>query len=179
MNTTIELSTAELEAWIEKRTAESSAESNLYLWDWQAMQYLKAERDRMRERLTAAEESKIRLQWDLDTANARNEMDELAEELAALKTPPDVECWKRLVTIAYAEGGDGALQIERITAEYNRAKAESEQWREAHDEQIRLNLIDKAELVLLRETLADIRKQHAQTYLADIRKQLADAQTYL
>src|ERR1017187_3338003 len=124
MNTTIELSTAELEAWIEKRTAESSAESNLYLWDWQAMQHLKAECDRMCERLTAAEESKIRLQWDLDTANARNEMDELAEELAALKTPPDVECWKRLVTIAYAEGGDGALQIERITAEYNRAKAE-------------------------------------------------------
>ena len=118
------LTPVELQSWIEKRTAESSAESNLHLWDWQVMRHLKAERDRMCERLTAAEESKIRLQWDLDTANARNEMDELAEELTALKAPPDVECWKRLVTIAYAEGGDGALQIERITAEYNRAKAE-------------------------------------------------------
>ena len=47
----IELTNAELEAWIDKRTAESSAESNLHLWDWQAMRHLKAERDRLRETL--------------------------------------------------------------------------------------------------------------------------------
>ena len=71
MRTTVrtELTTAELEAWIEKRAAESSADSNLHLWDLQAMRHLKAERDCLR--------------------------------------------------------------------------LESEQWRESHDEQIRLNLLDK------------------------------------
>ena len=54
----IELTTAELEAWIEKRTAESAAESNLHLWDWQAMRHLKAECDRLREALADMSASK-------------------------------------------------------------------------------------------------------------------------
>jgi len=48
------------------------------------------------------------------------QMLEVSGELARLKAPPDVEAWKTLVRLAYAEGGDGARNIEAITAEYNR-----------------------------------------------------------
>lgn len=49
----------------------------------------------------------------------------LRVELDALLQPPDVPCWKELVRLAYADDGDGALGINRITAEYNRMKASS------------------------------------------------------
>lgn len=48
----------------------------------------------------------------------------LTDENERLKTPPDVYSWKCLVAYAYEMGGDGARDIERITAEYNRKDAD-------------------------------------------------------
>ena len=104
------LTPKELEDWISKRTAESAAETGLHIWDWQAMCHLKAERD------------------------------ELRAELAALTATPDNICWKQLVAFAYQASENGAHLIERITAEYNRMKAERDH---------------------MRDTLADARKQLA------------------
>jgi len=52
-------------------------------WSGSSPKELAAECDRLRERVAAAEESKIRLQWDLDTANA--EIIERADEAARLR----------------------------------------------------------------------------------------------
>lgn len=54
----------------------------------------------------------------------RAELARANEETARLTTPPDVAEWKELVDRAYRDGGDGARRIDRITAEYNRARKE-------------------------------------------------------
>ena len=143
------LTPVELQSWIEKRTAEPAAESNLHLWDWQAMIDLKA---RLAETEARRQESFAFYE------DARRQIETLQKECARLSAA-SVESEKDLsqssrLSIAWMEPSKSA-------------EAERDQWREAHDEQIRLNLIDKAELVRLREALVDIRKQ------------LADAQTYL
>jgi hypothetical protein len=52
-------------------------------WSGSSPKELAAECDRLRERVTSAEESKIRLQWDLDTSNA--EIIDRADEAARLR----------------------------------------------------------------------------------------------
>jgi hypothetical protein len=50
-------------------------------------------------------------------------------ELAELKKPPEIEDWKALVGHSYDNDADGALRINRITAEYNRVRDElAEAW---------------------------------------------------
>ncbi len=61
------------------------------------------------------------------------------ESLTALREhfkPPEVPEWEALVRLAYADGGDASLRINRITTEYNRVRqqiAEMERWHEAAD----------------------------------------------
>ena len=160
------LTTEELASWIEKRTATPAAESNMHLWDWQAMCHLKAELTAIKksvadhggpdghidwlegrsERLTDVEAERAKA----SDANAKRFYEQSERRLRYI-----TECQQLL-------GTHDNLQtaIEKLIQE-------RDQWCEAYDEQIRLNLLDKAELVRLRETLAEVRKQ------------LAEAQTYL
>lgn len=50
------------------------------------------------------------------------EQDDLKAQLAELSKSPEVDDWETLVKLAYADDGDGALRINRITAEYNRVR---------------------------------------------------------
>jgi hypothetical protein len=151
-----ELTPDELQSWIEKRASVNAEWTNLHLWDHQAMCYLKAERDRL-----SAESSKdtsparrLAVDWTerakASDANAKRFYEQSERRLRYI-----TECQQLL-------GTHDNLQtaIEKLIQE-------RDQWCEAYDEQIRLNLLDKAELVRLRETLAEVRKQ------------LAEAQTYL
>lgn len=47
---------------------------------------------------------------------------QLEQQLAELAKPPEDKDWEKLVQLAYSDGGDGALRINRITAEYNRVR---------------------------------------------------------
>lgn len=71
---------------------------------------------------------------------------ETQAKLERLMQPPDNEAWKSVVKYAYADGGDGARNIQSITSHYNAMRNELEETqaiaRELQADKERLDWLD-------------------------------------
>lgn len=82
----------------------------------------------------------------------------IREHLASLTQPPEVDDWKTLIRLAYADGGDGVLRIYRITAEYNRVR---EQIAEMERQRENVKSIVAAECAIVRQQIAECDERFA------------------
>jgi hypothetical protein len=85
--------------------------------------------DILRELLRSAHQTLDEMDERLDQMQRREELlhakiAHLKMEIEELTKPPEDDEWRELIALAYWDGGDGSTRINRITAEYNRARSE-------------------------------------------------------
>jgi hypothetical protein len=157
-------------------------------WEGSSPKELAAECDRLRGRVTSAEESKIRLQWDLDTANAG--IIERADEAARLRDTLDAQIQynlidkrelSRLRSVVLNQAGDNLCRFDTVDDARREAQILPERDFLESCRRYRNQIAQESGELYGGMTISQLEadNQRLRDTLDDVRKQLADAKQYL